>query len=98
MFSLSIVNKVLGPKIVPENSKVRIKKLVEASKNEKRKVILVYYIGGVTYAEISCFRLLSGILGVQFIVATTQFINGNKLIDSCKNEKGLGLDPATLIS
>lgn len=82
---------------MPKNSKARMHKLVEASKGEKKKVILVYYVGGVTYAEVSCLRLLSEKVGVQFIVATTQFINGNKLVNACKDDYGLLLDPKTLI-
>ena len=61
-------------------------------------MILVYFVGGVTYAEISCLRYLSSTTSTillrkqcvdyQFVVATTQIINGNKLVDSFKDEFG----------
>ena len=82
--------------------------MFEAKKPEgKKKVILVYFIGGVTFAEISCLRYLtmtSGILfvaefcvGIQFIVATTQFINGNKMIKAFEDEQGNKLRPDSLL-
>ncbi len=59
-------------------------------------MILVYFVGGITYAEMSCFRYLSEATGVQFIVATTQFINGNKMVDAFKDEQGCLIKPETL--
>jgi len=57
-------------------------KVGTASRN---KVTLVYFIGGVTFAEISLLRWLSkqegGMYG-DFMIATTKFINGNSFISS----------------
>ena len=41
---------------------------------------MVYYIGGITYAEIACYRLVSKLTRIRFIIATTEFINGDKLL------------------
>lgn len=61
-------------------------------------MILVYFIGGVTFAEISCLRYLSNTNeNFQFIVATTQFINGNKMVDSFKDEQGNLLKPESML-
>jgi hypothetical protein len=74
--------------------------------NDRKKVFLVYYIGGVTFAEISALRYLGNALrivplvmmtGVNFIVATTQFINGNKMVDAFKDEQGNLLNPDSLM-
>lgn len=51
---------------------------------EDQKVILVFFIGGITYAEISALRLLSqkeeG--NTEFVIATTNFINGKTFLSS----------------
>lgn len=48
-------------------------------------MVLVYFVGGVTYAEVSCLRFLSKQIGIEFVIATTQFINGNKMVDAFKD-------------
>ncbi|KAJ8872984.1 hypothetical protein PR048_026600 [Dryococelus australis] len=46
------------------------------------QTFLVYYIGGVTYAEVAAFHLLEKQTGVKILVAGTSLTNGNKLIES----------------
>ena len=50
----------------------------------KCKKILVYFLGGVTYAEISAIRYLNNCKKfkdkVKFVIATTSIINGNKCV------------------
>eukprot|EP00826_Nyctotherus_ovalis_P053979 TRINITY_DN7048_c0_g5_i4.p1 TRINITY_DN7048_c0_g5~~TRINITY_DN7048_c0_g5_i4.p1 ORF type:complete len:567 (+),score=191.38 TRINITY_DN7048_c0_g5_i4:1105-2805(+) len=92
----SEVDKIPGPKRVPKDSRMKLKKALDPSKGERRKVIMVYYVGGITYAEMSCYRLLSEQTGIQFIVATTQFLNGNKMMDAFKDELGSLLKPESL--
>lgn len=42
---------------------------------------LVFFVGGVTYAEISALRYLSQIKdGHEYIVASTAIVNGNTLL------------------
>eukprot|EP00947_MAST-08B_sp_MAST-8B-sp1_P000483 g483.t1 len=50
----------------------------------KRKVLLVYFIGGVTFMEISALRLLSlrDDCNYEIIVATTKLVNGNTLMQT----------------
>jgi hypothetical protein len=43
---------------------------------------LVYFVGGVTYAEIAAFQLLEKLTGARILVAGTSIINGNSLIQS----------------
>ena len=51
---------------------------------ENRRTVLVVFIGGVTFAEISALRFMSsqGGLNCNFIVMTTKLINGNSLLKS----------------
>jgi hypothetical protein len=50
---------------------------------KKRSVTVVFYLGGVTQAEISALRFLSQQDDSRdYIVVTTRLINGNSLIDS----------------
>ncbi|XP_046670558.1 vacuolar protein sorting-associated protein 33A isoform X1 [Homalodisca vitripennis] len=48
------------------------------------KVILVFFLGGCTFAEISALRFLSQQpdSNVEFLIATTKLINGNSFIES----------------
>lgn len=48
----------------------------------KRKNFLVYFIGGVTYAEIAAFQLLEKFTDTRIIVAGTGVINGCSLMRS----------------
>ena len=51
--------------------------------NEGQKLVLVYFIGGVSFGEISALRFLSQIEDspANFIIATTRLSNGNKLME-----------------
>lgn len=46
------------------------------------RALLLYFIGGVTYAEVSALRFVAKQRKVKIAIATTSIINGNKLIDS----------------
>jgi vacuolar protein sorting-associated protein 33A len=54
----------------------------ENSTGSSRKVVLVVFVGGVTYIEISSLRFLSEKYPVDFLVLTTSIINGSSLIES----------------
>lgn len=51
------------------------------SRQEKKKVLL-YFVGGVTFAEIGAIRFLNEMKGhnMKFYIATTQIINGNTAV------------------
>lgn len=52
---------------------------------EGKKIILVFYIGGVTYSEISAIRYLNKMhKNYQFVVATTQIINYKKCLEQMR--------------
>lgn len=58
--------------------------------NQKIRRVLVYYIGGITYGEISAIMNLNEMMKpkrLQFIVATTQILNGKKCIEMIKGSK-----------
>jgi hypothetical protein len=44
------------------------------------KAVLVFFIGGVTYAEISALRFLAKQKGIQILIATTSVINGTTFL------------------
>ncbi|KAG6558151.1 hypothetical protein Mapa_000332 [Marchantia paleacea] len=54
----------------------------------RRAVVLVVFIGGVTYAEISALRFLGAQEGMKydFVIATTKLINGTSLLKSMVEE------------
>ena len=60
----------------------------------KKKVTVVVFIGGVTYAEISALRCMNQQDAErQYIVATTKLISGGELIESLlERVDGLGVD------
>ncbi|KAL4508086.1 hypothetical protein ABPG72_021459 [Tetrahymena utriculariae] len=68
------IKNVPGKQDFPEPSKY--------SKLQNKSAILVYFIGGVTYGEISAIRLLSKITKREIVVATTHITNSKKLIQS----------------
>ena len=44
------------------------------------KVVLVFLIGGITYAEISAIRFLAKQMGIQILIATTSITNGSDFL------------------
>lgn len=58
----------------------------------ENRVTLVFFLGGVTYAEIAALRFLSQMEdgGTEYIIATTKLINGTTWIKSLMEK----LEPA----
>lgn len=52
------------------------------------EIVLVVFIGGVTFSEISALRLLSSLPNskVKFIVATTGLMNGNSFVETFQDK------------
>ena len=46
------------------------------------RVVLVYFIGGITYSEIAALRFLACQRGYKLVIATTAIINGSRMLDS----------------
>ncbi|KAJ6727295.1 VESICLE PROTEIN SORTING-ASSOCIATED [Salix purpurea] len=59
----------------------------------RRSLVLVVFIGGVTFAEISALRFLSAqeAMAYDMIIGTTKIINGNTLIETCMEKLGVNL-------
>lgn len=55
-----------------------------AHAGDKRRTVMVLFIGGVTYAEVSALRFLSskGLVNADFVVGTTKMVNGSTLLGS----------------
>ncbi|XP_043706127.1 vacuolar protein-sorting-associated protein 33 homolog isoform X2 [Telopea speciosissima] len=58
--------------------------------NGQRSLVLVVFIGGVTFAEISALRFLSAQEGMayDFVVATTKIVNGRSLVETFMDNLG----------
>ena len=52
--------------------------------NTTMNTFLVYFVGGVTYAEVAAFQLFEKLSGCQVIIASTNIINGNSICKSCR--------------
>ncbi|PIO39460.1 hypothetical protein AB205_0011470 [Aquarana catesbeiana] len=54
------------------------------SQQGENKVMLIFFLGGVTFAEIAALRFLSQLEdgGTEYIIATTKLINGTTWIKS----------------
>ena len=48
----------------------------------RKKTVLIYFIGGVTLAEVAAIRFLAREQKKEIFIATTNIINGNKLMRS----------------
>jgi hypothetical protein len=60
----------------------------------KDPITLVFFLGGITFAEASSFRLLSkdSKQNRDYVVATTHFINGNKIMNEVTEKLANNLD------
>ncbi|GKD09143.1 vacuolar protein sorting-associated protein 33, partial [Tanacetum coccineum] len=56
----------------------------------RRSLVLVVFVGGVTFAEISALRFLSSQEGMAYdiIIGTTNIINGNTLTETFMGNMG----------
>ncbi|CDW55827.1 vacuolar protein sorting associated protein 33A [Trichuris trichiura] len=59
-----------------------IDKIGEGLPSIGEKVVLVFFVGGVTLAEVSALRFLTSKTDHKFIVATTNVITGSRLLSS----------------
>ena len=61
--------------------------------------MLLYYVGGVTFAEIGAIRFLNEMKGhnMKFYIATTQIINGNSAVQQMRTATQNNIDPLSLI-
>lgn len=72
--------QTLQPRMVRRNSISS-----ETSSVENPRVVLVFFIGGCTYQEISALRTISQqeeLSSIEFVILTTKLINGTTFIES----------------
>jgi hypothetical protein len=78
--------------MLPGAQKSAVQKGAEDISPTQKKVVLVYFIGGVTFAEISAIRYLNekrlGDRDYEFIIATTKLINGTTFLESLIEDVG----------
>jgi hypothetical protein len=69
-----------------------------ATANQKRKV-LVYFLGGITFAEISAIRFLNTqFTDKLFVIATTSIISAGKCLDQLTPVLENGLNKENVLS
>nr|CAD1843835.1 unnamed protein product [Ananas comosus var. bracteatus] len=63
--------------------------IIDRVADGRRSLVLVVFIGGVTFAEIAALRFLSAQegIGYDFIVGTTKIVNGNTILDTLISTK-----------
>ncbi|XP_054712839.1 vacuolar protein sorting-associated protein 33B-like isoform X2 [Uloborus diversus] len=69
-----------GLKLLPGNTIVRKAKNTPSEADARPKTIMVYVLGGITYAEVAALRLLGQLHNCCILIATTSFLNGNSLM------------------
>lgn len=71
---------------------------LQATDQNKKPIVLVYFIGGVTFSEISAIRFLGSKENIQrdFVVATTRLINGDSLLNSLVEDVENRLNRSTI--
>ena len=70
-----------GPHLYPPFEQDLWVSKAPTTENARRKRILIYFIGGITYGEIAAIRFLNKLFkDKKFIIATTQIINGETCI------------------
>jgi len=64
----------------------------------RKKRVLIYFLGGITYGEIAAIRFLNKVFkDKKFIIATTQIINGESCIEMLRGKVDYSLDLKQLI-
>jgi len=46
-----------------------------------RKVVALYMVGGLTYAEISCLRYVAKLYNIELLIATTNIVNYRRMLE-----------------
>ncbi|KRY67487.1 Vacuolar protein sorting-associated protein 33A [Trichinella pseudospiralis] len=63
------------------------------SKNNRRNIVLVLFVGGVTSAEVSALRFLSSQeTGCRFLVATTSVTTGERLLERLAISENIAIE------
>ncbi|CAK8675606.1 unnamed protein product [Clavelina lepadiformis] len=65
-----------------EKQEARSAKAGKTGATMASKVVLIYFIGGVTYSEIAALRFLGRQKGYKVLIAATSIINGSRMLES----------------
>ena len=62
-------------------------------------MVLLYFMGGITFAEVAAIRFMTEQPGsnVKFYIATTQIITGNTAMNQMRSAANNNLDPLSII-
>lgn len=64
----------------------------------RKKRVLIYYVGGVTFGEIAAIRFLNKLFkDKKFIIATTQIINGDACVEMLRGPINNKLNLASIL-
>lgn len=93
-----LMGLIPGPQVYPEDESDFFEPKEQRNRSEKKKVLL-YFLGGVTFAEIGAIRYLNDLPGqnVKYFIATTQIINGNSAVSQMRTALNNNLDPLSII-
>ena len=90
------MNLIPGDNVYPDNEG----ELFQQSQNARadKKKILLYFLGGVTFAEIGAIRFMNQQPDAKFrfVIATTQIINGNRAVSQMRSCIANNLDPLSI--
>ena len=64
----------------PHNEIELVKTQKSMNSKDKKRIVVVFFIGGVTFAEISAIRFLNKLTDKTFVILTTETLNGFKCI------------------
>jgi hypothetical protein len=79
--SVRFIELVLKQKLTPELSAMLGKdNFIRIEREKEIKEVFVFFVGGVTYGEISCLRLLEKELKIKINILTTNVGNGKEMI------------------
>lgn len=73
------LNILRGPTVVHGEPHIAPPK---TSSGEEARVILVFFVGGCTYAEIAALRFMAQQEDCEFLIATTKIINGRTFLEA----------------
>ena len=95
------MNLIPGPQIFPQDEVDFFEPKNEIKSRSEKKKVLLYFVGGVTFAEIAAIRFLNeqNNTPFKFCIATTQIISGNKAVNQMRSAvvNSQTLDPLSII-
>lgn len=66
----------------PDNERDFFEPKPDVLRRQEKRRVLLYFVGGITFAEIGAIRFLNDMqTSLRFYIATTQIINGNSAVN-----------------